>query len=74
MRKTQATYKLGIEFRDWGKPATATSAFGLWRGDRRGDFHHHWLRARQNGDPAPLEAIPADHGRAGGQFAPPSPT
>ena len=59
MRRTQATFKLGIEFVDWGKAGNRYihpfGAFGQnWAGI---DFHHHWLRARQAGvEVAPLEA------------------
>jgi tryptophan halogenase len=48
MRKTQATYKLGIEFRDWGGQGTSYihpfGAFGQPIGGIA--FHQHWLRAR----------------------------
>jgi len=56
MRRTQATFKLGIEFADWG-----------WLGNRFfhgfGDYgpaidnrspHHHWLRLRELGSARPL--------------------
>ena len=51
MRATQATFKLGIEFRDWGQQGNSYihpfGAFGQnWAGV---DFHHYWLRARQSG-------------------------
>ena len=51
MRQTQATFKLGIEFRNWGRPGDRyIHPFGTfgerWRGV---DFQHHWLRARQAG-------------------------
>jgi tryptophan 7-halogenase len=58
MRETQATFKLGIEFRDWDRPGEhyvhPFGSFGLlWGGV---EFQHHWLRARQRGlAPAPLE-------------------
>jgi tryptophan halogenase len=59
MRKTQATIKLGIEFIGWGKAGNRYihpfGAFGQnWGGI---EFHHHWLRAVQNGlEAGPLEA------------------
>ena len=49
MRETQATFKLGIEFRDWDRPGEhyvhPFGSFGqLWGGV---EFQHHWMRARQ---------------------------
>jgi len=58
MRETQATFKLGIEFRNWDWPGEhyvhPFGSFGqLWGGV---EFQHHWLRARRRGlNPAPLE-------------------
>jgi tryptophan halogenase len=51
MRATGATFKLGIEFRDWNRPGDAYlhpfGAFGEpWAGV---EFQHHWLRARARG-------------------------
>jgi tryptophan halogenase len=75
MRKTQATYKLGIEFRDWGRVGDSyIHPFGAYGAAIGGvGFHHHWLRARQGGDPTPLEAysLPIMAARQG-RFAPPS--
>ena len=75
MRKTQATYKLGIEFRGWGKAGESyIHPFGAYGAPIGGvGFHHHWLRARQGGDPTPLEAysLPIMAARLG-RFAPPS--
>jgi tryptophan halogenase len=51
MRKTQATYKLGIEFVDW-TPARATylHPFGRYGGPADGiSFQHRWIRARLEG-------------------------
>jgi tryptophan halogenase len=76
MRRTQATYKLGIEFRGWGKPGDSyIHPFGAYGAAIAGvGFHHHWLRARQGGDATPLEAysLPVMAARQG-RFAPPSP-
>ncbi len=58
MRETRATFKLGIEFRDWDRPGEGYihpfGAFGEpWGGV---DFQHHWLRARRTGrDDTPLQ-------------------
>lgn len=57
MRETRATFKLGIEFRDWNLPGDRYihpfGAFGEpWGGI---EFQHHWLRAKASGRPvAPL--------------------
>jgi len=57
MRETRATFKLGIEFRDWNRPGDRYvhpfGAFGEpWGGI---EFQHHWLRAKAQGWPvAPL--------------------
>ena len=58
MRETRATFKLGIEFRDWDRPGDRYvhpfGSFGqLWGGI---EFQHHWTRARQRGlNPARFE-------------------
>lgn len=52
MKKTNATYKLGIEFSNWGKIGEAyLHPFGVY-GQSRNDisFHHYWLKAHQAGD------------------------
>jgi tryptophan 7-halogenase len=56
MRRTQATFKLGIEFAGWGRDAYI-HPFGAFGQDWAGiGFHHHWLRAKLNGVPvAPIE-------------------
>jgi len=59
MRETRATFKLGVEFRDWDRPGDRYihpfGAFGEpWGGV---EFQHHWLRARDAGHAAaPFEA------------------
>lgn len=51
MKKTQATFKLGIQFRNWGAQGDAyIHGFGTM-GLKTGlvDFHHYWLKAHQAG-------------------------
>jgi len=78
VRATQATYKLGIEFRDWLRPGHRyIHPFGLFGADMNEiSFNHFWLRWMQaGGDPDPTrfnaEAQAAYEGRfartAGGQ-------
>ncbi|WP_395337274.1 tryptophan halogenase family protein [Novosphingobium sp. BL-8H] len=59
LRATQATFKLGIEFRDWDRAGSSyIHPFGTF-GEPWGGigFQHHWLRAKALGrDPGPLEA------------------
>ncbi|KAA9130900.1 tryptophan 7-halogenase [Marinihelvus fidelis] len=58
MARTQATFKLGIEFRDWGYPGSSyIHPFGEFGRPRGGvDFLQHWVRARQAGEAEPIEA------------------
>lgn len=56
MKKTNATYKLGIEFSNWRKPGDAyIHPFGLY-GQPHNDisFHHYWLKLHQLGDTTPI--------------------
>ncbi len=56
MARTQATFKLGIEFVNWGRLGEAyIHPFGDY-GDSHDDieFQHLWTRARLNGDATPL--------------------
>jgi tryptophan halogenase len=56
MKKTNATYKLGIEFSNWGKSGDAyIHPFGIY-GQPRNDisFHHYWLKLQQMGDAASI--------------------
>jgi len=57
MRKTKATFKLGIEFRDWGKLGNNYHhPFGAFGMPMAGvEFQHHWTRAHAMGKAAPLE-------------------
>jgi tryptophan 7-halogenase len=51
MKKTNATYKLGIEFSNWGKIGDAyIHPFGVY-GTPLNDvsFHHYWLKLHQQG-------------------------
>lgn len=49
IRRTHGTYKLGIEFRDWGAIGQRYyHPFGTFGADIGGvAFHHHWLRLRE---------------------------
>ena len=51
VRATQATFKLGIEFRDWGRPGDSyIHGFGPLGLDLDGQpFHQYWTRALQLG-------------------------
>ncbi len=51
MRETQAIYKLGIDFREWGGPGqTYFHPFGLFGAPGEGiAFYHRWIRARLAG-------------------------
>src|SRR5688572_25383814 len=58
MAKTQATIKLGIEFRDWARLGDSyIHPFGAF-GSKLGGvpFHHYWLRRRRRGDDTPIES------------------
>jgi len=57
MRRTKATFKLGIEFRDWGKLGNNYHhPFGAYGQPMAGvDFHHYWTRANALGKAAPIE-------------------
>ena len=54
---TQATFKLGSRFRDWGMVGgTFLHPFGPYGIDVRHDlFQAYWLKRRQDGHPSPLE-------------------
>lgn len=54
---TNGTFKLGIEFRDWGKLGDQYfHPFGAHGVDMNGiDFHQYWLHTKQNGNTAKLE-------------------
>ncbi|MFN0184104.1 MAG: tryptophan halogenase family protein [Aquabacterium sp.] len=58
MRATQATFKLGIEFVNWGQIGDRyIHGFGfVGQATQALPFHHFWLRMRQAGKAAPLDA------------------
>ena len=76
LKKTNGTYKLGIEFRDWGQPGNVHfHGFGDYGDTIEGVApHHHWLKLRQAGDDTPIDdySLPYAIGRRG-RFAPPNP-
>jgi tryptophan halogenase len=57
VRATNATYKLGIEFRDWTRIGHRyVHPFGFYGLDMLGvEFHHHWLKGRAAGDRTRLD-------------------
>ncbi len=57
VQATNATFKLGIEFRDWGHLGERYfHPFGTHGWDLEGtDFHHFWKRAAELGDPYSLD-------------------
>jgi len=75
MRLTQATYKLGVEFRDWARAGDAyLHSFGVYGESFAGlPFHQHWLRARLAGDDRSIEdySLPITAAKAGKFLRPP---
>jgi tryptophan 7-halogenase len=75
MKKTQATYKLGIEFVDWARIGDSyIHPFGAFGRDLNGvAFHQLWSRLRLAGDTTSLDeySLPNMACRAA-KFAPPS--
>lgn len=58
MMATNASFKLGIRFEDWGKPGDAyIHPFGFFGQRMDGiSFHHYWLWARELGDDSSISA------------------
>ena len=76
VRETSGTFKLGIEFSDWGEIGeTYFHPFGTHGFDLEGlSFHHFWERLRQSGDTTPLEAYSLNARAAyAGKFIRPQP-
>ncbi|MGJ8559205.1 MAG: tryptophan halogenase family protein [Litorimonas sp.] len=57
MKATDATFKLGIEFANWGRQGDSYfHPFGEHGVDMQGvDFHQYWLLSHQNGSEHPIE-------------------
>jgi tryptophan 7-halogenase len=76
MARTKATYKLGIEFKNWGQVGDSyIHPFGAFGEPIDGvDFHHHWTRLSQAGEVASLQnfSFPIELCRAN-KFAHPNP-
>src|SRR4051812_32537497 len=58
MARTQATFKLGIEFVDWARLGDSyIHPFGVFGGKMAGvPFHNYWLRQAKQGVHTPLES------------------
>ena len=70
IRRTQGTFKLGIQFRDWGRIGDRYfHPFGPFGVDMEGvSFHAFWLRLNQQGDSSSiseysLQAMAAERGK-----------
>ena len=76
LKATNGTYKLGIEFRDWGELGRVFfHGFGDFGADIQGiPPQHHWLKLRQLGDPTPIDdySLPYAIGRRGRFAIPPN--
>ena len=75
MRATKATFKLGIEFRDWARLGDSyIHPFGAYGEEIAGvDFHQHWLRLHRQGSGGDFSnySLPVQAARRG-RFAAPS--
>lgn len=58
LKATNGTFKLGIEFSDWGKLGDRyLHPFGNHGVDMQGiDFHQYWLHSKTGGNTAPIES------------------
>lgn len=69
LKATHATYKLGIEFVNWGKLGDSyVHPFGPYGIDMQGvHFHHTWLRQKQKGTAKPIDefSLPGMAAKAG---------
>ena len=72
MSATQASFKLGVRFENWGRVgdryihAFGTTGMKTWVAE----FQHFWLQARSEGDVAPIGAYCLEHeAAAAGRFA-----
>ena len=75
MKATHATYKLGIDFRDFGAIGTSyIHPFGSFGEEVRGvAFHHYWLELQRQGLAAPIgEYSLAVKAAQANRFAPPA--
>ena len=72
MARTSATFKLGIEFRDWGRIGDSyIHPFGAFGRDVADvGFHHYWLRADARAGALEDYSVPVAAARAA-RFAPP---
>ena len=68
LKATNGTFKLGIEFIDWGRKGESyIHPFGNIGVDMNGiDFHQYWLHAKAGGNAAPLQdysicAVASEH-------------
>lgn len=63
MRATNATFKLGIQFENWGQQGdNYIHSFGITgRECWAGEFHHFWLRAKSQGLDVPFGAFCLEH-------------
>ena len=71
---TQGTFKLGIQFRDWGRPGNIHfHGFGDYGDSIQGVApHHHWLKLHRMGEPSPIEDWSMPYAAASrDRFAPP---
>jgi tryptophan halogenase len=63
VKSTQATFKLGIQFENWGQHGDCYShAFGdIGKDLGMTPFHHYYLRAKQSNNDLPLSSFSLNH-------------